>query len=221
MVLSALTQQQQEQRGIRCNCCCQCEEEGEVQQQPDSIFRRYDDNDSHIVWVDACNICCPHTRPATTAVATASISSSSYSVDIRFMSLPDIVSVLRPFDEKSIIAVRKINRLMVLVSPSSSSSSTHAHEILLRYFNGLVVNHGGRVLAIYFLPYYNRATTTTTLATRPSSMAFMRFDSPESVEAILRIGSVHHIVANASMLLLQPTPPIHVRRYSHKQQQQQ
>ena len=90
------------------------------------------------------------------------------------MCLASVLEALAEFDERTIFSVRKINKL-----------GFKSHGALKKYFSSF-----GVVEAIYFLPYRYKPDTASI---RPSSMAFIRMTSEESVASIFAIGETHII----------------------------
>jgi hypothetical protein len=88
------------------------------------------------------------------------------------MCLASVLETLAQFDERTVFSVRKINKL-----------GFKSYGVLRKYFSSF-----GHVEAIYFLPYRYKPDTASI---RPSSMAFIRMGSPESVDRIFAIGETH------------------------------
>jgi hypothetical protein len=90
------------------------------------------------------------------------------------MCLASVLESLSDCDERCVFSVRKINKL-----------GFKSHSALKKYFSQF-----GNVVAIFFLPYRYKPDTSSV---RPSSMAFIRMDKPDAVEAIFNFGNVHYI----------------------------
>jgi hypothetical protein len=90
------------------------------------------------------------------------------------MCLASVLESLSDCDERCVFSVRKINKL-----------GFKSHSALKKYFS-----HFGNVVAIFFLPYRYKPDTSSV---RPSSMAFIRMDTPQAVEAIFNFGNVHYV----------------------------
>jgi hypothetical protein len=90
------------------------------------------------------------------------------------MCLASVLEALAEYDEQTVFSVRKINKL-----------GFKSHGALKKYFSNF-----GVVEAIYFLPYRYKPDTASI---RPSSMAFIRMASRESVDRIFAIGETHII----------------------------
>jgi hypothetical protein len=90
------------------------------------------------------------------------------------MCLASVLDALAEYDERTIFSVRKINKL-----------GFKSYGALKKHFSNF-----GVVEAIYFLPYRYKPDTASI---RPSSMAFIRMASRESVDRIFAIGETHII----------------------------
>ena len=90
------------------------------------------------------------------------------------MCLASVLESLSDCDERCVFSVRKINKL-----------GFKSHSSLKKYFSQF-----GNVVAIFFLPYRYKPDTSSV---RPSSMAFVRMSSRESVDSIFTFGCVHYI----------------------------